>query len=104
MSAEYTKFDWWTRGIWKWEVGMRPPARRGLRLRPGGKAEKKEGGKDRRALRLRSTSFEERPGGLEKKGGKGEKLEVGSRNAEGGKTGSGKSDPSSSDRAGLCRG
>ncbi|MGB9439351.1 MAG: hypothetical protein WCB15_15510 [Desulfobacterales bacterium] len=23
----------------KWEVGMRPPAHRGLRLRPGGKAE-----------------------------------------------------------------
>jgi hypothetical protein len=27
--------------------------------------------KDRGALRLRSTSFEERPGGLEKKGGRG---------------------------------
>jgi hypothetical protein len=27
----------------KWEVGMRPPAHRGLRLRPGGKVEKIEG-------------------------------------------------------------
>jgi len=25
----------------KWEVGMRPPAHRGLRLRPGGKSELK---------------------------------------------------------------
>jgi hypothetical protein len=54
-----------------------------------------EGEKGRGALRLRSTSFEERPGGLEKKGGKTEgesgswkwecgsgNLEVGSRKAE----------------------
>ena len=32
--------------IKKWEVGMRPPARKGHRgLRPGGKGEKKEGEK-----------------------------------------------------------
>ena len=45
-----------------------------------------EVGKDRGALRLRSTSFEERPGGLEKKGGRGNRKEVGSGNAEVGKT------------------
>jgi hypothetical protein len=34
-------------------------------------------GKGRGALRLRSTSFEERPGGLEKKGGKTEGEQLG---------------------------
>jgi len=36
--------------VLNWEAGMRPPAHRGLCLRPGGKAEKKErrhGGEDR---------------------------------------------------------
>jgi hypothetical protein len=34
----------------KWEVGMWPPAHRGLRLRPGGKAEKKKVGSGKRQV------------------------------------------------------
>jgi hypothetical protein len=38
------KKDW---EVWKVELGMRPPAHRGLRLRPGGNTEKKDGGRGR---------------------------------------------------------
>jgi hypothetical protein len=76
-------------------------------------------GKDRGALRLRSTSFEERPGGLEKEVARGKllKSEVGRLiefgsgiNKKVGRwegewvRGIRKSDPSPSNRAGLCRG
>ena len=35
-NAEEGKWE----GVANWEFGMRPPAHRGLRLRPGGKSEK----------------------------------------------------------------
>jgi len=68
------------------EVGMRKLEVKRKRKSEGGKDRGWEGEKDRGALRLRSTSFEERPGGLEKKGGRGKLLkgEVGIRKWEGG--------------------